>query len=501
MAQAKIKRTRSTGFVKEPQERLSSGIEGLDEVLDGGFLPRRTYLVRGGPGSGKTTLGLHFLRNGAQHGEKVLYITLGEAEEKIRQDASSIGCDTAGIDFLDLSPDPAFFTEAKSYDVFSAADVEREPLTRQILEAIDALGPQRIFLDAMTQFRYLSSDLFQFRKQVLSFLGYLSSKGATVLFSSEGSAHEPDDDLQFLADGVLTIEANEGERNLSIGKFRGSGFRSGRHAMRISGAGVEIFPRLMPETYKRKYLHEQIASGVPELDSLLHGGLERGTITIMSGPTGTGKTTIGLQFMKEAAGRGERSVIYSFEEEPDLILSRCDSINIPARAMIENGTLSLVKVEPLRYTPEEFARMVRREVEEHDARIVMIDSVAGYRLSLGGNEELVTHLHSLSKYMQNMGVAVLLINELEKVIGDFKATENRISYLADNILFLRYVEHRVEATGLMELRKAIGVLKKRLSSFEKDLRELEISRYGIKVSPPLKGLNSILGALPEWKEP
>jgi circadian clock protein KaiC len=254
---------------------------------------------------------------------------------------------------------------------------------------------------------------------------------------------------------------------------------------------MEVFPHLMPEVYGQEFALEVLSSGVPELDELLHGGFERSTITIISGPSGVGKSTLGLQFMKEAAGRGERSVIYAFEERKETLLNRCEGINIPVHAMIERGTLSVVQIEPLHYTPDEFANLVRYEVEQQKARIVMIDSISGYRLSVRGNE-LVTHIHALCKYLQNMGVAVLLINEVESITGDFRATEIGISYIADNLVFLRYLEMQGE------LRKAIGVLKKRMSDFEKTLREFEITRYGIKVGKPLTNLRGILKGTPEW---
>lgn len=466
-------------------ERLSTGVPGLDEVLYGGLIPQRAYLLRGGPGCGKTTLGMHFLAAGAANAERCLFISLGESETEIRANAGAVGFDLSNINFLDLSPNPEFFTHMESYDIFSPAEVEREPITQSIIERVETLKPQRVFLDAMTQFRFLSADAFQFRKQVLSFLRFLIEQGATVLFTSEGSASAPDDDLQFMSDGVIHLDFSPEERILSVSKFRGSDFRSGRHSMHLTATGMQVFPRLLPEMYKQEFVAESISSGVPELDEMLHGGLERGTISIITGPSGVGKSTLGLQFMKEAAGRGERSVVYVFEEWQETLLRRCEAVNIPVRTMMERGTLSVVQIEPLHFTPDQFASMVRHEVEQQKASIVMIDSVSGYRLSLGGGD-LVTHLHALCKYLQNMGIAVLLINEVEAITGEFRVTEVGISYLADNIVFLRYLELQGE------LRKAIGVLKKRLSSFEKTVREIEVTRYGIKVGRPLTELRGIL---------
>lgn len=475
------------------QKRVSTGISGLDEVIQGGLIPERAYLLRGTAGAGKTTLGLHFLAAGVAAKEETMYITMGEPATQIRTNAELLQINLKNTVFLDLSPNTEFFTEVQTYDIFSPAEVEREPTTQRIVKEVEALKPSRVFLDAMTQFRYLAPDPFQFRKQVLSFLRFLLEQGATVIFTSEATQANPDDDLQFISDGVIELTNSPNGRTIAIPKFRGSDFRSGHHSVRLTSRGMQVFPRLQPEAYQRDFVQEAISSGVPELDEMLHGGLERGTVTLISGPTGVGKTTLGIQFMKEAAGRGERSVVYSFEEGKETIVNRCQAVNIPIMAMMKLSTLEIVPVEPLQFTPDEFAREVRHEVEKKSAKIVMIDSVSGYRLCVRGETlDLITHLHALCKYLQNMGVTVILNNEMENITGDFKATDIGISYIADNIVFLRYLEL------FGEMRKTIGVLKKRLSSFEKNLREIEVTRYGIKVGKPLSGLRNILSGKPEW---
>jgi circadian clock protein KaiC len=469
--------------------RLSTGIAELDDILQGGFIPWRTYLVRGSPGSGKTTLGLHFLTAGAIRNEITLYISVGEPEEQIRKNARSIGLDMNNVAFLDLSTHSEFFAEFQSQRAFDPELVEQESITQKIIQQIEALKPQRVFLDSMTQLRLLLPDIFQFRKQVLSFLHFLIEQQTTVLFTSESSDIASDEDFQSICDGIINLQFVEEERTLSVTKYRGSGFPRGQHAIRLTGKGMEVFPRLLPERYKREFTVESISSGVPELDEMLHGGLERGTTSLVTGPSGVGKTTIGLQFMKEAAGKGERSLVYTFEENEETIIRRCESINIPVGAMIERGTLIIKQIEPLVYTPDEFAYHVRLDVEKEQTSIVMIDSVAGYSLSVRG-KGLTSHIYDLSKYLRNMGVAVLLINEVEAITGEFRATEVGISYMADNILFLRYLE----MDG--EMHRAIGVLKKRLTDFERSLREIDFGRYGIKIGKPLKGLRGILSGAP-----
>lgn len=469
--------------------RDSTGIAQLDQVLHGGFLPKRAYLVRGGPGSGKTTLGQHFL-SAAEDG-RGLFISLGESKSQLSDDAVTQGVDLGKITFLDLSPTSSSFADDNPYDIFEPAEVEGQPMKDTIIEAVDKHRPSRIFIDSVTQLRYLTPDAYQFRKMLIAALRFMTERGATVLFASESSPEAPDEDVQFLVDGIVELEKNGRRRSIQVSKFRGSGFIDGAHDLRIGPRGLEVFPRLIPEYHGRDYEMEALSFGVPEIDEMLGGGIERGTLTVLSGPTGVGKTTFGLQFMKEAAARGERSVVVTFEERQDTTVERCTSINIPIETMVKQGNLVITEIEALGSTPDQLAVMLRDEVERRGTRIVMLDSIAGYRVSLAG-ENLITHLHALCRYLVNMGVTVLLPNEVETIAGgDFRATDAGISYLADNIILLRYLE----IGG--ELRKSIGVLKKRSSDFQKSLREFEITRFGIRVGEPLSGMRGLLSGAPE----
>lgn len=470
--------------------RVPIGVPGLDEILRGGLIPHRSYMVRGGAGSGKTILGAHFLSWAAERGEPTLLITFGESEGQLRRNAERLGFRTEGFSFLDLSPDSSYFAQTQEYDIFPPSEVEHEPISKRIREEVSNRKPSRVFVDGLTQLRHLTATPFQFRKEALSFLRFLSELGATVLFSSE-SNEGPDEDLQFIADAVIQLEFTHSGRFVSVTKFRGSDFRAGRHTLRLGDSGMTVFPRLLPEDYGLDIVPECIPFGVPELDALTGGGLERGAITIITGASGVGKTTLGMQFLAHAARSGERCVAYIFEERRDSLIRRSQAVGIAVRDLIAEDRLAIVPVEPLRFTADEFALMVRKEVEQRKANVVMIDSVSGYSLSLH-DENLVTHLHALAKYLQNMGVAVLLINEVEAVIGDFRVTDVGVSYMADNIIFLRYLE----LNG--QIAKAIGVLKKRLGDFEKTLRELTITSRGVQLGPKLSGLRGILRGIPVW---
>ncbi len=464
---------------------------GLDEVLHGGWIEGRTYLISGPPGTGKTTLGWHLLTEGQRAGEQVLYISFAEPEAELRANAALSGFDADGVHIVDLSPPPDLFARAETYDIFSVSEVEREPTTARIVEAIERIRPSRVFVDSMTHLRFLASDGFHFRRQALSFLRYLGDKGAVVVVTSESTTETPDDDLRFIADGVIELDLEGRARSLCVLKFRGSGFRTGKHTLVLGEDGATVYPRLIPAQHGVRFSPEPLSSGLPKLDELLHGGIERGTITLISGPTGVGKTTLGVQFMVQAARSGLRSTVYTFDEPAETVLRRCESIGMGVRGMIERGTLAMTDLEALRYGPDEFANLVRRDVEEHGTRIVMIDSVSGYRMSVPGGD-LAERLHALGRYLQNVGVTVLLVDEL-KELTSFRATEVGISYLADNVIFLRYIEREVD--GAAQLRKGVGILKKRMSDFEKTVRDFTITRDGVQIGDVLR-LNSVFAQLP-----
>ena len=474
-------------------QRVSTGIAGLDEVLHGGLVDRRTYLLTGPPGGGKTTLGWHFLTEGARRGETVLFLTFGEPRSELCANAEAAGFSSEGVEFCDMSPSSELFAQIQSYDIFSAAEVELEPTTNRIVECVGPLKPKRVFIDSMTALRYLAKDAAEYRRQTLSFLRYLLEQGACILLTSEASVEAPDDDLRFLCDGVIELAQTERARELRVLKFRGSDYRAGAHTLRLSEAGATVFPRLVPASHRRAFQTERLSWGVRGLDEMSHGGIERGTITLLTGPSGVGKTTLGVQFMKEAAERGERSTVYTFDEQAATLLKRCENVNIPVREMVQHGSLSVVAVEALRFTPDEFANMVRRDVEDNGTRVVMIDSINGYKLSVLG-ADLGERLHALCRYLENVGVTVLLINEQQN-ISHFRLTDVGVSYLADNVVYLRYVEQR--SNGHAVMGRVVGVLKKRLSDFEKTLHEFEVTAEGLRIGGPVRELGGIFGSVNE----
>ncbi|MDZ7690183.1 MAG: ATPase domain-containing protein [Balneolaceae bacterium] len=470
-------------------QKISTDIQGLDEILQGGLIPDQSYLVKGGPGTGKSTLGYHFLQEGLGQGEQVLYISLGEPKPNILNNAKKLNIDLSGANFLDLSPTGDPTNNTLNYDVFPTSEVEHKPIVQSIIDAFKEHQPTRVVLDSITILSFLNKDPFQFRNFGLSFINYVCNNGATLMIISE-SADEVQTDPTFWVDGIINVSYAPEWRKIKVTKYRGTDFMHGTHSFRITGEGVKVFPRLHPDNYKHHFTDEILSSGIDEIDQLLGGGIEKGTTTLVTGPSGVGKTNLGLQFFKEAASRNHRSAIYTFEESKELISKRSENINIPIQNMLKNGNLKICPVEPLSYSPDEFAQMVRQDVENNDTRMVMIDSIGGYGLAVR-EENKLERLHSLVVYLQNMGVTTFLINESQSVTGDFVPTNMNASYLADNIIFLRYLE----LDG--ELQKSIGVLKKRLSDFEKTIRKFTISSDGISVGEPFHGLRGLLTGLPE----
>ncbi|MEX0662809.1 MAG: ATPase domain-containing protein [Balneolaceae bacterium] len=472
------------------QSRISTGLSDLDSIIKGGLVKQKAYLYRGDAGTGKSTAGYHFLEEGLKQGESTLLITLGESQENVLQNVSQMGIDLSKSVFLDLSPSDDMFAEAGNYSVFPSAEVESDPITDEIINAINRHKPTRVMLDSLTILQHLTQDTFQYRNMVLSFIRFVCSKGATLVMTSESDVDKRDDEAEFWVDGIINFIHTPYWRQLNVKKFRGSDFHSGNHSFIITGNGISVYQQLQPGALKRTFESTRHSFGINGMDTMLAGGIERGTITMVTGPTGVGKTNLGIQFMKEAASRNDRSVIYTFEESVDVIIKRSKLIGVPVDEMIETGNLQIKYIPPFGYSPDEFSNMVQTDIEKNNTKNVMIDTVKAYSLSVRDGNSL-ERLHSLCIYMGNMGVTTFLISETPNITGEFVTTNLNASYLADNIIFLRYME----ING--ELRKAIGVLKKRLSDFEKTIRELTISSNGITVSEPLTHLRGILSGLPQ----
>jgi circadian clock protein KaiC len=218
--------------------RVSTGIQGLDQILRGGLVDSRVYLVHGDPGTGKTALGLHFLAAGILAHEPSLLITFGQAETHIRADAKSLGLNIDDVSILDLTPAPETFSEIQTYDIFSPYEVEREPMALQISRTIEQTKARRIFVDSFSHFRQVVSDTFHHDRLVQSFFRFATYGGATLIVASD------DSDVAREADGVIHLDFSNEGRSVRVTKFRGSDFQAGHHPMRVTAQGIEVLPNV-----------------------------------------------------------------------------------------------------------------------------------------------------------------------------------------------------------------------------------------------------------------
>lgn len=485
--------------MRESQEsiRYPSGIPGLDEVLHGGFFAASTYLLAGRAGAGKTIFSLQWLLQGVKHDEHCLFISLGEPSDQIVRNVNSLGWDLAGLDIVDLTP--TFEPDDQSggeYTVMAPAEVEQMPLWQGIYAAVREHKPHRVVIDSATQLRYLSTDEFQFRKHIQTLVHFLNQSQATCLLNFEPTELEKETSLALAVDGILHIRHEIspsrliGLRSIQVEKFRGSDFMSGLHPVRIGSQGMTLFPHHIASAGTAEPGARLLTSGIDELDTLLDGGIESGTATVVSGPTGVGKTLLGMQFMIKAAQQGERVTVYVFEESAASVKHRIGILGHAIDPLLDDGRLNIVQINPLQVYPDEFLAMVRDEVEAKGCRTLMVDSLRGYDLAMEQFGSIVAHMQNLVYYLGSQNVSSFLINEVEHLTGDLRVTELGVSYLADNVILLRYCEDRGR------ILKVIACLKKRLGAFQPELRELEINASGMNVGPKLHHLRGVLTGVP-----
>ncbi len=482
------------------ERRVLTGIPGVDEIFKGGLIARRSYLLVGGAGSGKTVFSIQWLLEGRRRGERLLYITLTEPASDIQRNMATFGWQLEGIDLLDLTPTDDAGENGEEYQVFAPGEVEQVAVWQAIYQAVKEKRPQRLVIDSVTQLRYLSMDEYQFRKKILGLVSFLNRSECTSLLAFETSELEREASVGLAVDGLLRLRAEVspsrviGLRSIQIEKFRGSDFISGMHPMRITDTGIHVFPHRIESIGGYHPTMEQLSSGVPQLDELLGGGLESGTTTIISGPSGVGKTTVGVAFLATAVAAGKRSVLFTFEEAVESLMIRARGIGMPLDALLDSGALKIVRLNPMEQYPDEFLGKVREAVEQEHFELVMIDSLRGYQLEMEQFGTPLDHIRNLVHYLNRHGVTSFLINEIEFITGSLRTTELAVSHLADNIILMRYAENAGQVT------KVIACLKKRLGDFQPDLRALHITAQGIQVGEKLENLRGILTGVPESVE-
>lgn len=484
---------RRTPLLPTPaQERASTGIPGLDDVLGGGLPTRHLYLVEGNPGSGKTTLGLQFLLQGVAAGEKGLYVTLSETSEELRAVAASHGWQLEGIELFELVSDEGLGPEAEQ-SILHPSEIELGETVRGVMSAVERLQPQRVVFDSLSEMRLLAQNPLRYRRQVLALKRFFAQQGCTVVMLDDRSTFDSDQQLHSIAHGVISLEQAVDQygperRRLRVVKMRGISYRGGEHDFVLTTGGIAVFPRLVAAEHRVEGRATIVSTGLPALDNLMGGGLACGSNTLFVGPSGAGKTTTALACALAALRRGEKAAYYLFDEGLATLVQRSKALGLDVEEYITTGQLALVPLDPAEVSPGEFAQMVRIAVEDNGARFIAIDSLNAYLQAMPGSKYLMLQMHELLTYLNHHDVVTVLVLGQHGLLGEMRADID-MSYLADAILLFRFFEARGR------LLKAVSMVKSRTNFHELSIREFRMSRSGLEVGDALQDFEGVLSGV------
>ena len=482
------------------KNRSATGVPGLDDVLHGGLIAGRLYLLDGEPGAGKTTLAMQYLMQGAREGESTLYVTLGETEGELRASAESHGWELDGVQIVELVVDEGQLFGDAELTMYHPSEIELNETTRRILDAVERFKPRRMVLDSLSELRLLAQTSLRYRRQILALKQFFSGRGCTVLFLDDRSGDGIDTQIHSIAHGVIALDRSvpaygPALRQLRITKFRGSDFISGQQDLLIRRGGLQVFPRLTANEHGTAFNRDVVPSGVAALDELLGGGTERGTATLLVGPAGSGKSTIAAQYAVAATRRGGHAAIFTFEEGRTLLLDRLKGLGMAIDEGVGPGKLRVRQIDAAEVLPSQFANIVRDAVEKDGAAVIVIDSLNGYLNAMPEERALTVQLHELLTYLNNHGVATFLVAAQSGMLGGGMRNPVDASYLADAVMLFRMYEHAGAVC------KAVSVVKKRSGPHEDTIRQLWFNERGVHLGPPLTHLRGVLAGVPVEIDP
>lgn len=477
----------------------ATGVAGMDHILSGGLPVNRLYLVEGDPGVGKTTFALQFLLEGAKAGERGLYITLSETKEELQAVARSHGWVLEGFDIFELAAIEQQLKDVSETTFYQPSELELNRTTKVLTDEVERLKPTRVVFDSLSELRLLAETPLRHRRQILSLKQFFGGRNCTVLLLDDrATSANRDAQVQSIAHGVISLEKTSpaygvARRTVNVVKLRGVAFKEGFHDMVIKRGGVVLFPRLVASEHRVQFEKDLFASGSPGLDTLLGGGLHRGTSTMFMGPPGTGKSSLALKYGYEAAKRGEAVSFFIFDETFSTLVSRGVGMNMDVRPFIESGRMRIEEVDPAEISPGELMSRIREAVEERNARMIVIDSVNGYLNAMPEERFLSLQLHELLSYLNHKGVITIMVLAQQGLVGSMQSPVD-LTYLADAVVLLRYFESEGH------VKQAISVIKKRSGPHERALREYCLDERGIHVGEPLQRFQGVLTGSPTLRE-
>jgi circadian clock protein KaiC len=476
-------------------DRLPSGVSKLDDILGGGWPEYSFNLIVGEPGSGKTTLAHQFIFANASAKRPAVYFTvLGEPTIKM----------------LRYQQQFTFFDMAKVNDVIHFANLTDQALTNdlgKVLEAIgakvDELAPRIVVIDS---FRTLASKpvgemvLQEFMQRLATKL--TTWQATTFLLGEypEGELHQHP--AYTMADGLITmtqrVSRNSMVRQLQVIKMRGNSPQPGLHTVRISGDGVQAFPRMLRpiEETQKAMSRELISTGIPGLDEMLGGGTLRGNAMLFAGPVGAGKTTAAVQFLSEGAKQNEPGVLVIFEETTPKYLDQAKTLGVDLDGIVKQGLLEVVYVRPLDLSVDETLYAIQSAVDKIQARRVVLDSISGLEAALAPafKEDFLESLYRLLGALTGVGITILLTVEVIEPYNEMRFSPHSISFLTHDIVLQRYYEFEGE------LRTFMTVIKTRARRHSRELRAYEVTSGGIVVGEPLSHLSGVITAVPRARD-
>ncbi len=449
-------------------ERLSSGSDRLDAVFGGGLPLNGIVLIGGNPGTGKTILAQQFVFQNASTERPAVYLTtVSEPLEKLLRYGQS-------LDFFD----PAALGTRVIYEDLGRT-LNEDGLTgalARITDLVKRTRPGLVVIDSFKALQTYAADPSAFRQFLHELAGRLSALPSTSFWVGEYSSTETSDAPDFaVADAIVLLgtdwEADRQRRVLSVVKLRGSGSLSGKHAYRLSSAGLQVFPRMADPVELDRYggTHERVSSGVPAFDAMLSDGYYRGASTLVAGPSGVGKTLLALHFIYAGAQCGETGVIATLQENP----TQLERIVKGFTWSLDDPGIELMYRTPVDVYLDEWIYDLLDTVHRTGATRVAIDSLGDLRASCADELRFREYLYSILQRCARANVSVVMTQELPDLFGVTSLSEYGISHLSDNVILLQFVR------GDSQLKRAVTILKARGSAHDPFTRQYEITTNGV----------------------